>query len=57
MPRVSQVFSHKVVSWKEMGETQFLLFIGPFEKCLEMGKTLFLQFIGPFEKCLEMKET
>ena len=39
VPRVSQVFSHKDVSWKEMGEMQFLLFLGPFEKCLEMGES------------------
>jgi hypothetical protein len=25
-----------------MGETQFLLFLGTFEKCLEMGETQFL---------------
>ena len=39
-----------------MGETQFLLFIGTFEKCLEMGETQFLLFIGTFEKCPEMGE-
>ena len=41
----------------EMGETQFLPFIGTFQKCLEMGETQFLLFIGTFEKCLEMGET
>ena len=39
-----------------MGETQFLLFIETFEKCLEMGETQFLLFIGTFEKCLEKGE-
>ena len=41
----------------EMGETQFLLFIGIFEKCLEIGETQFLLFIDTFEKCIEMGET
>ena len=31
-----------------MGEAQFLLFIGTFEKCLEMGEAQFLLFIGSF---------
>ena len=29
-----------------MGETQFLLLTGTFEKCLEMGETQFLLLIG-----------
>ena len=41
----------------EVGEMQFLLFIGTFEKCLEMGEMQFLLFIGTFKKCLEMGET
>ena len=39
------------------GKTQFLLFIGTFEKFLEMGEMQFFLFIGTFEKCLEMGET
>ena len=31
-----------------MGETQFFLFEGTFEKCVEMGETQFLLFIGTF---------
>ena len=40
-----------------MGETQFLLFISIFEKCLEIGETQFLLVIDTFKKCLEMGET
>ena len=40
-----------------MGETQFFLIIGTFEKFLEMKETQFLLFIGTFKKCKEMGET